>query len=269
MIITSASNPRIKEIRKLRERKEQKRSGNYYMEGLRIIGEAIDKKADIQTLVICPDLLKADFGFSLQEKAESAGIEILEVSEDVFRSFALKDHPQGLAAIAEAHFSLLEELQTEHGIFIALDEVADPGNLGTIIRTADAVDCQGIILLGDTTSPYDAAAIRGSMGAIFSTAIVKSDFDTLLAWKQANRMQLVGTSDKAAEDYIDIYYHDPLILLMGSEREGLPQYQLERCDAVARIPMMRSSDSLNLAVATGVMLYEVFNAQRKRAIYNE
>lgn len=268
MLITSASNVRIKEIRKLRERKEQKRSGCFYMEGMRIIGEAFDKQAELQTLVVCTDLLKADFGVSLVDRIRNSGVEVIEVSESVFRSFALKDNPQGLAAVAKARYSHLSEIDASKGIVIALDEVADPGNLGTIVRTADAVDCQGIILLGDTTSPYDPSAIRSSMGAIFSTKVVHTDFDTMLAWKNAQQMQLVGTSDKAAEDYTEIYYHDPVILLMGSEREGLPQYQLDRCDAVARIPMMRSSDSLNLAVATGVMLYEMFNAQRKRTVDN-
>ena len=264
MIITSAANPRIKEIRKLRERREQKRTGLFYMEGLRIIGEAFDKGAEIRTLVVCPELLHTEFGLELLRKAGERDIEILEVSRPVFESIAVKENPQGLAAAAAARYYSLEDLDISHGIITALTEIADPGNLGTIIRTADAVDCQGVILIGDCTSPYDISAIRGTMGAIFSTKIVKTDLASFLAWKKRNGLQLVGTSDKAATDYTDIRYSDPVVLLMGSERAGMSPEEFEACDEIAAIPMMRSSDSLNLAVATGVMLYQIFNEHRKK-----
>ena len=126
------------------------------------------------------------------------------------------------------------------------------------------MDCQGVILIGDCTSPYDISAIRGTMGAIFSTKIVKTDLASFLAWKKRNGLQLVGTSDKAATDYTDIRYSDPVVLLMGSERAGMSPEEFEACDEIAAIPMMRSSDSLNLAVATGVMLYQIFNKHRKK-----
>lgn len=263
MLITSAANPRIKEIRKLKDRKEQKRTGLFYMEGLRIVGEAIAKQADLRTMIVCPELLKAEFGQTLWQQAVDRGIEVLEVSASVFESLALKENPQGMAAVAGMRFYTLDDLVPSKGIFVVLTEVADPGNLGTIIRTADAVDCSGVILLGNCTSPYDPAAIRGTMGAIFSTKIVRTDFDDLLRWKEKYGLQLVGTSDHGARDYVEIEYADPMILMMGSEREGLSAYQMEHCDEMARIPMMRSSDSLNLAVASGIMMYEVFNHQRR------
>ena len=262
MIITSAANPRIKEIRKLRERKEQKRTGLFYMEGLRIIGEAFDKGADVKTLIVCPELLKTEYGLTLPKRARELGVEILEVSQPVFESVAVKENPQGLAAVAAMRFYELDDLDRSKGIICALTETADPGNLGTIIRTADAVDANGVILIGDCTSPYDIGSIRGSMGAIFSTKIVRTDLESFLAWKKRTGLQLVGTSDKSATDYVDIDYADPVILLMGSERAGMSQAEFEACDAIAAIPMLRSSDSLNLAVATGVMLYEIYNAHR-------
>ena len=262
MLITSPSNPRVKEIRKLREKKEQKRTGLFYMEGLRIIGEAFDKGAEIETLVVCPELLKTEFGLEIRRQAVDRGIEILEVSRPVFESLAVKDNPQGLAAAAKARFYSLEDLDISSGIIVALTEVADPGNLGTIIRTADAVDSQGVILIGDCTSPYDIGSIRGTMGAIFSTKIVKTDLEGFLAWKRKTGLQLVGTSDKAASDYAEIAYRDPVILLMGSERAGMSPEEFKACDEIAAIPMRRSSDSLNLAVATGVMLYQIFNFHR-------
>lgn len=264
MLITSASNPRVKEIRKLRDRKEQKRTGLFYMEGLRIIGEAFDKGAEISTLIVCPELLKTEFGLKLWQRGQELGLDILEVSRPVFESIAVKENPQGLAAAAKARYCTLSDLDTSHGIIVALTEIADPGNLGTIIRTADAVDAQGVILIGDCTSPYDINSIRGTMGAIFSTKIVKTDLSSFLAWKKQTGIQLVGTSDKSATDYADIEYRDPVILLMGSERAGMSQEEFDACDTIAAIPMMRSSDSLNLAIATGVMLYQVFNFHRRK-----
>ncbi len=264
MLITSVSNPRVKEIRGLRNRKEQKRTGLFYMEGLRIIGEAFNKGAEIETLVVCPELLKTEFGLQIWDQAKKRNVEILEVNRPVFESIAVKDNPQGLAAAAKMKFYRLEDLDISHGIIVALTETADPGNLGTIIRTADAVDCRGVILIGDCTSPYDIGSIRGTMGAIFSTKIVKTDIAAFLAWKRKTGLQLVGTSDKSAVDYADIEYQDPVILLMGSERAGMSPEEFAACDVIAAIPMLRSSDSLNLAVATGIMLYQIFNCHRKK-----
>ena len=263
MIITSPSNPRVKEIRKLRDRKEQKRTGLFYMEGTRIIGEAFDKGAEIVTLVVCPELLRTEYGLELWHKAQNSGLDILEVSRPVFESLAVKENPQGLAAAAKAKYYALDDLDISHGIIVALTAIAAPGNLGTIIRTADAVDCQGVILIGDCTSPYDIGSIRGTMGAIFSTKIVRTTLPEFLSWKQRTGLQLVGTSDKSATDYVSISYANPVILLMGSERAGMSPEEFDACDVIAAIPMMRSSDSLNLAVATGVMLYQIFNTHRK------
>ena len=262
MLITSISNPRVKEIRKLRDRKEQKRTGLFYMEGTRIVGEAFDKGAEIETLVVCPELLKTDYSLELWQNAQKRGLDVLEVSRPVFESLAVKENPQGLAAVAKARFYTLDDLELSRGIIVALTEIADPGNLGTIIRTADAVDAQGVILIGDCTSPYDIGSIRGTMGAIFSTKIVRTTLPEFLAWKQRTGLQLIGTSDKSATDYINIDYADPVILLMGSERAGMSPEEFEACDEIAAIPMMRSSDSLNLAVATGIMLYQIFNQHR-------
>ncbi len=264
MLITSISNPRVKEIRKLRDRKEQKRTGLFYMEGTRIVGEAFDKGAEIETLVVCPELLKTDYAAELWQNAQKRGLDVLEVSRTVFESLAVKENPQGLVATAKARFYTLDDLDLSHGIIVALTEIADPGNLGTIIRTADAVDAQGVILIGDCTSPYDIGSIRGTMGAIFSTKIVRTTLPEFLAWKQRTGLQLVGTSDKSATDYVNIEYADPVILLMGSERAGMSPEEFEACDEIAAIPMMRSSDSLNLAVATGIMLYQIFNHHRAR-----
>ncbi len=138
----------------------------------------------------------------------------------------------------------------------------DPGNLGTIMRTADSVGARGIILLGHSTDPYDPAAVKASMGAIFSLALASASWEDFSTWQKQQKAQLVGTSDHGATDYQQIQYKRPMILLMGSERHGLPDEMMAACDHLARIPMAGRSDSLNLAVATAVMLYEIYNQSR-------
>ena len=143
-----------------------------------------------------------------------------------------------------------------------MDAVSDPGNLGTIMRTAEAVGSRGIILLGHSTDPYDPTAVKASMGAIFSLELAQSDWDSFLFWEKKNQLTIVGTSDSAKTDYQKVEYRRPMILLMGSERHGLPDEKQSACDHVVFIPMEGRTDSLNLAVATGVMLYEIYNQTR-------
>ena len=260
--IQSASNARVKEIRKLRDRKNAKSSPFFYMEGSRIVGEAIACGDVIETLVVAPELIRNDFARGLIADAQRANIEIWELSAPAFESVSIKDHPQGIAALGRKRTYEFSDLNADGGIFLALNAVADPGNLGTIIRTADAVDCRGIILIGDSANPYDPNAVRASMGAIFSGKIVKSSYDEFLIWRNRYDIKLIGTSDSAEKDYLEIEIPNPVIIMMGSEREGLTERQLTDCDDVARIPMLRSSDSLNLAVASGVMIYQAYNMQR-------
>ena len=265
MIITSSANPQVKAIRKLRERKERQQSGLFYVEGLRIVGEAIGMDEKIQTLVAAPELLSSDFGRGLLAQARQKNIPILEVSADVFAGLALKEGPQGLAAIIHQNFQELERVRLSgHDLWVALDSVADPGNLGTILRTLDSVGGKGIILLDQSTDPYDPTATRASMGALFSLALVKTTFEVFAAWKKDQHVSLIGTSGAASTDYHQMLYPDHFILLMGSERHGLLEHHLRLCDAVVSIPMVGKSDSLNLAVSTAVVLYEVFNQRRDR-----
>ncbi|MFW5714713.1 MAG: TrmH family RNA methyltransferase, partial [Brevefilum sp.] len=147
-------------------------------------------------------------------------------------------------------------------LWIALDAIADPGNLGTIMRTADAVGARGIILLGNSTDPHDPTAVKASMGAIFSLDLVQAEWEPFTRWQSSQNLMMVGTSDSAKNDYQGVAYQRPLILLMGSERHGLSEKMQSACDPMVFIPMAGRSDSLNLAVATAVMLYEIYNQFR-------
>ncbi len=264
-MITSASNPRIKLARKLqRDRKERQQSGLFYLEGLRIAGEAVEADWEIDSLIVAPDLLVSEFGQDLVEAQRRRGVPVLDVSADVFKGMALKEGPQGVAALVRQRWTPLERVQLEgRATWVALDAVADPGNLGTILRTLDAVGGEGIILLDQSTDPYDPGAVRASMGAVFSQKLVKTTFADFAAWKRATGYPLIGTSDRGAVDYQAVSYPPGMVLLMGSERHGLLDQHVAICDTIVRIPMVGRSDSLNLAVATGVILYEIFNQQRR------
>jgi TrmH family RNA methyltransferase len=264
-MITSHSNARVKFLRKLHTRKERQKTGLFYLEGIRIVAEAIQQRRGLQEIVIAPELLNSEFALQLVNDEQTNGVQVLEVSADVFLSISGKEHPQGIAAVCKQRWESLENIYPKNGdLWIALDSVQDPGNLGTILRTADAVGACGLILLDQSTDPYDPTAIRASMGAIFSQHLVQTDFDVFLSWTKKVGISVIGTSGASATDYQSIAYSSPLVLLMGSEREGLQSFHLEVCDEVVRIPMVGNSDSLNLSIATGVVLYEIFNQWRKK-----
>lgn len=264
MIITSFTNPKIKAIRKLEVKKYRVASGEFFIEGLRIVGEAVQTGAPIQSLVIAPDLLVSEFGQSLLTHPAVRDVEKIEVSAEIYEKLAHKDGPQGIGAVVRQNWRSLKQLNINRGdLWVALDRVGDPGNLGTIMRTADAVGCQGLILLGPSTDPHAPTAVKASMGSIFSLGLVQSDWMTFRRWQLENGIMLVGTSDRAATDYQSVRYHRPLVLLMGSERHGLTMEILDACEKLVRIPMAGRADSLNLSVATAIVLYEIFNQFRK------
>ncbi len=262
-MITSKSNNNVKFIRQLQQRKEREQTGLFYIEGLRIVIEAIQQRAELQQLVVAPELLTSKLGQELVAEQQNQGVNYLEVSAEVFTSFSSKDNPQGIAALARQHWHLLDEIQLDAGLcWIALYKTQDTGNLGSILRTSDGVGSAGVILLDSTTDPYDLNSVRASMGAIFSQRLVRTSFAQFAAWKRQQSCFLVGTSDSASSDYRSTRYQHPLVLLMGSEPQGLPVEYQQLCDTMVTIPMVGRADSLNLAVATGIVLYEIFYQRR-------
>lgn len=258
MMITSPANPLIKRIRALRQRKARDETGLCCLEGIRLVAEAAQCGATIAQLVVAPALLSSAFARTLVEAQAHAGVPVLEVSAEVFASFTQKDGPQGLAAIvAQRWFALADLHSAPPPGWVALVEPADPGNLGTIIRTADAVGAAGVIIVGPGADPYDPAALRASMGAAFALRLARASWADFATWTKRTQSYVVGTSDQAPTDFQAVAYPQPLVLLMGSERQGLSPDQQAHCDLLVSLPMRGQSDSLNLAVASGVMLYEL------------
>ncbi len=262
-MITSTSNPKIKFLRKLRTKKFRDEYQMFYIEGPRIISEALDAKWNFEQVIYCQELINDHYSNQLLGKLLELNRDCIEVDKQVFESFSIKDGPKGLAAILKQKSYEINYLNESIGLWVGLDRIQDPGNLGSILRTLDAVGGSGIILIDQCTDPFDIAAVRGSMGAIFSLKIIKTNNYNFLRFLGEKNIPIIGTSDKSDNDYQAIQYKIDMVLLMGSEREGLSDSLMLGCDKLVRIPMVGKSDSLNLAVATSICLYEIFNQTRK------
>jgi TrmH family RNA methyltransferase len=264
--ISSLQNAQVKEVRALRDRKERERSGLFFVAGLRAVLEAAQLRAPLDTLVVAPDALTHPRAQHLLRDWRRRGGRCLEVTADVFESLAPKAGRQGLGAVVRQQWTPLDAIPVGPGrCWVALEAVQYPGNLGTILRTCDAVGGAGVILLGPTADPYDPEAVRASVGAIFAQQLVRSNRDAFACWRRGHGITVVGTSPAAGTDYRAAAYGYPMVLLMGSEGHELAPETQALCDELVRIPMVGRSDSLNLAVATGLMLYEIFRAQQPPA----
>lgn len=254
--LTNPRNPDIKQVRLLHQRKTRDETGLFIVEGIRHVGEAVAAGAAVQYFCYAPDLLKSEFAHDLLEKQRQAGVRVYALAPDVFRSLADKDNPQGILAVVRRPSLQLANLQpTTHPWLVALVAPQDPGNIGTIIRTMDAVGANGLILLDGGADPGHPNAVRASLGALFWIPVVNATFAEFAAWAATQNYHLIGTSEKGAVDYQHAHYARPCILLMGSERDGLTPEQEAACNLMVRLPMVGRVTSLNLAVATGVMLY--------------
>jgi TrmH family RNA methyltransferase len=263
-MITSTSNSHIKEIKHLRERKFRNESGLGYVEGVRLVYEALRRGTVVKEIILAPEIIKSEVIVEIIKLANERQLPITEVSKNVFEDLSTKDGPKGIAAIVRQKWGTLEMLNTSTNFWVALFEVADPGNLGTILRTVDGAGGEGVILIGNCTDPYDPTAIRASMGAIFAKHIVKCSENEFVKTVSSSGKYLVGASDKGSLDYHEIEYKNDTILLMGSERQGLPIILQKECKEMVSIPMSGSCDSLNLAVATSIIMYEISRSVKMR-----
>jgi len=262
--ISSTSNQYIKSIRKLSNRKERDRSGKFYIEGLRLIGEALRTDFPLESILHSSDLLTSGFGKNAIEEGRKKGVDIIEVTKEVFQTFALKDRPQGLAAVGIQKLVSIKELHNLNGLWIVLDNVQDPGNLGTIIRSLDGAGGKGLVLLGTCTDVYHPTSVRSSTGALFSLKIAKMSLANFYEWNSRENMHIIGTICGEAENYRKYDFPQDMILLMGSEQKGLGKELLEMCEGLVNIPIVGSVDSLNLACAASIVLFEIYAKRKNR-----
>jgi len=265
MLISSRANAQIKRLRRLRDRREREATGLFLVEGLRLALAAAESSAEIGALVLAPALLSREAKISLAGIQETAGVQSLEVTPEVFEAVSPQGVGEGVAVVARQRWEPLTDLRiSEKSLWVAVNQVQHPGSLGTILRTLDAVGGEGMIVLGNSADPYDPTAVRASLGAIFTQRLVKANFGEFAAWKQKHGYRVVGASPSAETDYRATDYRLPLILLLGGERGGLSADQQSVCDQVVSIPMAGRVDSHHVAVAAALVLYEAVRHQQPR-----
>ncbi|MEY9213951.1 RNA methyltransferase [Thermobifida halotolerans] len=256
--IVSAANPLVKRMRQLASRRYRRKEGVFLVEGAQPVWRAVEAGWDIETLVVAPDLLAGSAAARMVADQEARGTRVARLSAELFTRLSDREGPSGLAAIVRCRTTRLDDLAVGPGaVFAALHRVGNPGNLGTVVRTVDAVGGAGVVLVGETADPYAPAAVKASMGSLFAVDVASApDADTFFAWAEANGVQVAATSGYADSDHWHAAYRTPLAVLLGSEGDGLPDDLLDRADLRVRIPMVGTAESLNLAVAAAVMLYE-------------
>ncbi len=256
--ITSTANPIIKELRALTNKRDREASGTFLSEGLGFVEDALQRGWSVRTLVHAIVLRTDRRVQEVAARTLAAGGQVLEVSEPVLAAITRRDNPQQVIGVFEQRWRRLEQVNPgKDETLVALDRVRDPGNLGTIIRTADAAGASGVILIGECTDPFALEAVRATMGSLLAMPLTRCSEDEFLGWQKRAGAQVVATHLQGAVDYRTVdYAAKPVVLLMGNEQAGLPDRLAEAADARVRIPQQGSAESLNLAIATAVMLYE-------------
>jgi TrmH family RNA methyltransferase len=256
--ITGFSNPLLKEVRSLREKKHRKRAGLFLAEGLRIMTEAREAGFLPEMLFRIADRDVHPLEIVLEADVLSAGGDVIETSADIMAKLSGKENSQAIVGVYRDHAAALSDIdRTSAPIWLVAQAMRDPGNLGTMLRTGDAVGAGGLILVDDCTDPFSVEAVRASMGAIFTQKIVQCRWEEFVPWLRAGVGQLVGTSLQTDTDFRACKYAAPCFILTGNEAQGLPETYEAQCDALVKMPMHGKADSLNAAVATAVMAYEV------------
>lgn len=257
--ITSHSNPLVKEIKGLvAQRKHRTQSGLFVAEGLKLATDAITSNWRIRYLALGPDARDNPIAQKAAASAKARGALILEVNTAVMSAMTRKDNPQMVVGVYEQKTTQVEDIDPRTStVWIALDRVRDPGNLGTIIRTADAVGASGVMLVGECTDPFAVEAVRATMGSLFHMPIARLSKEQFKKLASKWPGTVAGTHLKGSVDYRTPDYSDPVILLMGNEQKGLGDDMAAACTTLIRIPQVGEADSLNLAVATGISLYEI------------
>src|SRR4051812_46561295 len=257
-LVTAFSNATVKRLRSLRDKKARRTEGLFLAEGLRIIAEARDSDRLPEIIAFSNEGAKHPLAAEIIAATETAGGEAIETTPDILSKMSGKDNPQMLlAAYRQPDVSLRRIDRSKAPLWIVAQALRDPGNIGTILRTGDAAGAGGLILIDDSADPFSVEAVRASMGAVFTQEIAVARWPEFVAWLRSGEGQLVGTSLKATQDYLEAEYEQPCFLLIGNEQQGLPEEYEAECDLLVKIPMAGRADSLNAAIAAGVMAFAI------------
>ena len=235
--------------------------GLFFVEGVRNFVEAVDHRFSVEALLYSEKLLIHPLARKLVRRLKRAGVTFARVTPEQFRRVSKTKRASGVSAILRQRVLRLDQVKlADRGCWTALSHVRLLGNFGTLLRTSAATGAAGFILLGDSIDPFDPAVVRATMGALFKQTLVRTTAEQLRRWARINNIQVIGVSPDGAEDYREVMYTRPAVLMLGGERKGLTDEQRGMCNRIVRIPMVEGMDSLNLAVAGSLLMYEVFRS---------
>ncbi|KXU34144.1 rRNA methyltransferase [Cephaloticoccus primus] len=255
--ITSLQNPRVKQLVKLRDRRPRDEAGVFLVEGYRQIRRALEKRIALRELYFCRECFLGANEDALLAEARAAGTELVELSRHAFEKVAYRERPDGLLAVAPQWRRELADLQLGTAPFLLVVEgIEKPGNLGTILRSADAAGCDAVIVCDPVTDIFNPNVVRASTGVLFSVPLVVAESRTVAAWLRERGIRSAATTPHSEQLYTAADLRGPLALIMGSEQYGLSEFWMSRSDLKLRIPMAGQADSLNVAMATIITLFE-------------
>ncbi len=262
--ITSAQNPRLKRVVKLRTRRSRDRDGVFLIEGYRELQRAVDSGLVLEELFICPELYLGENEPQLVERAaRKCGARVTTLPAPLFAKLAYRDRPEGLLAVAPQPDWSLERLKPgTHPLLVVACAIEKPGNLGTILRSADCVGAHGVIVCDRATDIFNPNVVRASIGTLFTVPVAEASSDRVLPWLRRHGVRTVATSPSADREYTECDLTEPTAIVLGSEQYGLDERWLAETDLSLRIPMAGQADSLNVAMAATVVLFEAHRQRR-------
>lgn len=267
--ISSGQNPRIKKLIKLRKKRERDISGQYLIEGYRELSRAYGGKADLMEIYYCETLFLGESEHSLLEKLFLKGKTLYSLSEQVFKKISYRDRPDGLLALARQDFFSLQDFETnfslsDRALFVVAQAIEKPGNLGSILRSCDAVGATALFVCDQCTDLFNPNVVRSSVGTLFTLPVVQTTSCELISWLKQKNIQIVSATPHAELLYNEVDMTHPTAIVVGTEQYGLSKHWLEKDLKTCRIPMRGMADSLNVATATTVLLYEVLRQRQSR-----
>lgn len=259
--LSSVQNPRIKQLVKLRDRSAREETDQFLIEGYRELLRAVDSGFPIDSLFICPDLFLGSNEQSLIERIRKNGAQILTCTKPVFEKISYRDRPDGLVGLApQRHLTLanFDKLLAgkENSFLVVAEAIEKPGNLGTILRSADAVGLDGLIVCDRCTDIHNPNVVRASTGTLFTVPVVETQGDETLNWLKQKKIAIVAATPSAEKEFTDVDLTGPIAIAVGTEQLGLSKRWMNEADIQVRIPMLGVADSLNVAMATTLLLYE-------------